>query len=152
MLIQFFAELGGWNWILLGCVLLALEIVVPGVFLLWIGIAGLLTGALALQLTGVSWFGWQAQVVLFLVLSLLSAYGGSRIMKSREGDNDQPLLNQRADQLVGRTAILEEPIAQGFGRVRMDDTMWRVSGPDLPTGARVRVSGADGSTLRVEEA
>jgi membrane protein implicated in regulation of membrane protease activity len=152
MLVQTIADIGGWNWILLGCILLVLEILSPGVYLLWIGIAGILTGTITLQVAGWAAWTWQVQVLVFLALSLISAYAGSRIMKNRRDQSDEPLLNQRAAQLIGRTATLEQPISEGVGRVRIGDTLWRVEGPDLPAGARVRVSGTDGSALRVEEA
>lgn len=152
MLIEFFAGLGGWSWILLGAILLALEILVPGVFLLWIGIAAILTGTLTLQLAGLLPLGWQVQVLVFLALSLVAAWIGNRVTRGRGDDSDQPLLNQRGSQLVGRTALLEEPLAEGVGRVRLDDTVWRISGPDLPVGTRVRVIGVENSRLVVEAA
>jgi membrane protein implicated in regulation of membrane protease activity len=149
MLMSFFAELGAWNWILLGIVLLVLEILVPGIFLLWIGIAALLTGALSLQLWGAQWWGWQIQVLVFLGLSLVSAYAGKKIIGGSDDESDEPLLNQRAAQLIGRTAILSEPIREGRGRVHIGDTVWRVAGPDLPAGARVRVTAVEDALLVV---
>jgi membrane protein implicated in regulation of membrane protease activity len=92
-------------------------------------------------------------VLVFLALSLVSAYIGARIMGKPDGsDTDQPLLNRRAEQLVGRTATLEEEIVNGHGRVRLGDTLWRVSGPDLPAGARVRVKAVSSGTLEIEPA
>jgi membrane protein implicated in regulation of membrane protease activity len=147
------ADLGDWCWIVLGGVLLVLEILVPGVFLLWIGIAAILTGALSLQLLWLDVWGWQVQVLVFLVLSLVSAYTGTRVMGKSDGsDTDEPLLNRRAEQLVGRTATLEEAIVNGHGRIRLGDTLWRVSGPDLPAGTRVRVKTAQNAQLVVEAA
>ena len=132
------AELGPWNWLVLGLALLALEIVVPGFFLLWIGLAALAVGALSLALWSSAFWVWQVQVVLFLVLSLVAAYLGRNMMASRSR-SDQPLLNRRGEQLIGRTATLTEPIREGRGRIQLGDTYWRVSGPDLPVGARVIV-------------
>ncbi|WP_311031937.1 NfeD family protein [Mesorhizobium koreense] len=153
MLTQALADLGEWNWIVLGVVLLVLEILVPGVFLLWIGIAAILTGALSLQLLWLDVWGWQIQVLVFLALSLVSAYVGTRIMGKSDGsDTDEPLLNRRAEQLVGRTATLEEAIVNGRGRIRLGDTLWRVSGPDLPAGTRVRVTTVKNTGLIVEAA
>src|SRR5690606_7910020 len=127
MLMGILSDLGPWNWMLLGFVLLVLEIVLPGVFLLWIGIAAILTGALSLQLWDVSLWTWQVQVLVFLALSLISAYVGKRVTDARrDEETDEPLLNRRADQLVGRTAVLEEPILDGYGRIRLGDTTWRV--------------------------
>jgi membrane protein implicated in regulation of membrane protease activity len=151
MLAGIFAELGLWNWFVLGFVLLALEILVPGVFLLWIGIAALATGALSLLLWDGSFWIWQVQVLTFLVLSLISAFAGKRVM-GNGGESDLPLLNRRADQLVGRTATLAEPIVNGWGRVRIDDTIWKVNGPDMPAGTTVRVSAVKNGDLSVVSA
>jgi inner membrane protein len=145
-------ELGSWNWMALGLVLLALEIVVPGFFLLWIGIAAVLVGTLALMIGDAGGFTWHVQVLLFLALSLVSAYVGKRIMSMGDGMSQEPLLNQISEQLVGRTGTLTEPIVNSRGRVRLGDTQWRVTGPDLPAGAAIRVVSAKGSELGVEAA
>ena len=143
-------ELGAWNWMALGLVLLALEIMVPGIFLLWIGIAAIIVGALTLMIGGAAMWTWQLQIVLFLILSLVSAYIGKKVMAKGDGASDEPFLNQRAEQLVGRTATLAEPINEGRGRIKLGDTQWRVSGPDMPTGTKVKVVSTDGSELSVE--
>ena len=151
MVSQWFAELGPWNWMILGTALLALEVVVPGVYLLWLGIAAILTGTISLQLSDAAFWGWQVQVLVFLVLSIASALIGRRFFPTTgTEDTDQPLLNQRDRQLVGRTATLAEPIAEGRGRIRLGDTLWRVIGPDLPAGTRVRVVAAENGELKVE--
>ena len=149
MIERIFTDLGPWNWMVLGFVLLILELLLPGVFLLWIGIAALLTGTISLQLWGAGFWTWQVQVLAFLVLSLISAYVGKRIADERGNDTDQPLLNRRGAQMVGRTATLSEPIRDGHGRIRLGDTLWRVSGPDLPAGARVRVVSAADTDLEL---
>ena len=143
------AESGPWSWMVLGLVMLVLEIVIPGVFMLWIGIAALLVGTLSLQLWNAGFWTWQLQMVGFLALSLASAYVGTRIMRSRKDESDQPLLNRRGEQMIGRTATLTEPIREGRGRIQLGDTLWRVSGPDLPAGARVRVTGANETDLEL---
>ncbi len=154
MLERIVIELGPWNWLALGLVLLALEIFAPGVFLLWIGLAALIVGTLSLILWSAAFWVWQAQVIVFLALALICAFAGKKIMGKRGDRTDQPLLNRRGEQLVGRLATLSEPIVDGRGRVRIGDTMWRVSGPDLPTGTRVRVVAAADLDLElvVEEA
>lgn len=151
MISQWVAELGPWTWMILGAVLLALEILSPGVYLLWFGVAAILTGTLSLQLWDAGIWIWQVQVVVFMALSIVSTLIGRRVFPTTgTADTDQPLLNQRDRQLVGRTATLSEPIAEGRGRVRLGDTMWLVTGPDLPAGARVRVVSAEGGALQVE--
>lgn len=147
MLAGVIAELGPWNWMVLGLVLLVLEIVLPGFFLLWIGIAALLTGALSLQLWDWGPWTWHVQVLVFLALSLVAAYAGKKIMSSNGEASDQPLLNQRGAQMIGRTATLAEPIREGRGRIKLGDTTWRVSGPDLPAGTKVRVVAAGDTDL-----
>ena len=142
MLERILAELGPWNWMVLGFVLLTLEILTPGVFMLWIGLAALIVGAVSLMIWDAGFWTWEMQVVAFLALALISAFAGKKIMGKRGDATDQPLLNRRGDQLVGRTATLTEPITNGRGRVKIGDTMWRVSGPDLPTGTTVRVKAA----------
>ena len=102
----------------------------------------LIVGALSIVIWDTGFWVWVLQVLAFLLLSLVSAFVGKKIMSGRGNDSDQPLLNKRGDQLIGRTATLTEPIANGRGRVKIGDTMWRVSGPDLPPGTTVRVKAA----------
>ncbi|WP_043610654.1 NfeD family protein [Ensifer sp. ZNC0028] len=143
-------ELGPWSWWVLGFVLLAAELVAPGVFLIWIGVAALVVGILSLLLWEVGFWIWQVQLVLFALLSVAAVLLGRRFALSTSETSDEPLLNQRAESLVGRTAVLEKPIAEGRGRIRLDDTFWIVEGPDLPAGTRVRVVSTNGRNLTVE--
>ncbi|MGE0500454.1 MAG: NfeD family protein [Rhizobiaceae bacterium] len=149
MLETIFKELGPWNWMVLGFVLLSLEIVVPGFFLLWIGVAALVTGALSLAFWEAAFWTWHVQVVVFLALSLVAVVIGRRLIRGGGDTSDEPLLNRRGEQLVGRLATLDEPIVDGRGRVRIGDTMWRVAGPNLPAGAKVRVVSAAASDLEL---
>lgn len=142
-------ELGPWSWMVLGLVLLAAEIFMPGVFLIWIGIAAIIVGCISLFFWSDPFWVWQLQILVFAVLAVAVAIIGRRVMK-RSGESDEPLLNKRGESLVGRTATLSEPIAEGRGRIRIDDTTWVVSGPNLPVGARVKVVESTGRELRVE--
>lgn len=146
--IDFVASNGPWAWLVAGLILLGLELVVPGGFLLWMGIAGIITGFVTLLWA----IAWPLQWLLFGLLSLVSIALWVRWARSRPSRSDRPFLNRRADQFVGQEAILEQPIVQGFGRVVLGDTVWRVSGPDLPLGERVRIIGNDGAVLQVEPA
>ena len=145
-IVEFIAANGPWSWIVAGLVLLALELVVPGGILLWMGISGIATGLLVLFQP----IGWPLQWLIFGVLSLVSIAVWLRYNRSRPTATDRPYLNRRADQLIGQVVVLEQPIAQGFGRVVLGDTVWRVSGPDLPLGQRVRIVGSAGAVLTVE--
>src|SRR5262245_32554894 len=106
MIDRIFTELGAWNWMILGCIFLVLEIVLPGFFMLWIGLAAVATGALSLMLWDNAWWGWEAQAIVFVVLSIISAWIGSRVMTRSRHDPDADLLNQRGAQLIGKLATL----------------------------------------------
>lgn len=144
--IDFLANSGPWAWIIAGLVLLALELFVPGGYLLWMGIAGIVTGLFVLIWA----IGWPLQWLIFGVLSLVSIALWVRWTRSRPTPTDRPYLNRRAEHLVGQEAVLEQAIQQGFGRVVLGDTVWRVSGADLPVGRLVRVVGNEGAVLKVE--
>lgn len=149
MIERVISELGPWNWMVLGFVLLVMEIIAPGVFMLWIGIAALVIGAVSLLIWDASFWTWQIQVLAFLNLSLVSAYVGKRVAGGRHTPTDQPLLNRRGEQMIGKMATLSEPIKDGRGRIKLGDTLWRVSGPDLPAGTKVRVTGAADTDLEL---
>lgn len=138
-----------WAWLILGLVLIGLETLVPGIFLVWFGVAAVLTALL-------DWtFGlsWQANASAFALLALFSALAGWRLTRRREEEfGDTPMLNRRAEALVGRVFSLEGPLVAGEGRVRVDDSVWRVTGPDLPAGTRVEVAQVKGTTLVVKAA
>ena len=138
-------ELEPWTWLILGLLLIGAETIAPGVFLLWLGIAAILTGLLDYAV-GLS---WQAALVAFALLSIASVLAGRALTRRgmRGGDNT---LNRRGDALVGRRFRLDRPIVAGEGRIRVDDSVWRVIGPDLPAGAEVRALRIEGATLVVE--
>lgn len=152
MIARIIAELGPWSWWVIGMLLLAAELLMPGVFLVWIGLGAILTGALSLLLSEAGFWTWQIQSLVFAVSAVVFTLAGRRFFSSVGADSDEPLLNNRVASLVGRTAVLAEPIREGRGRIRLDDTFWLVSGPDLPGGARVRIVASNGRDLMVEEA
>ncbi|MDI4657258.1 NfeD family protein [Xanthobacter autotrophicus] len=139
---------GPWTWFILGGVLLVAEIAAPGAFLLWLGLAALVTGALS-YVVGLS---WQSEVLAFAALAVIAVLVGRRISPAPGRASDRPFLNRRPEGFVGRVFTLDEPIVDGIGLVRIDDTVWRIEGPDLAAGAEVKVVAADGATLKVEAA
>lgn len=140
------ASNGPWAWVVAGLIFLALELVVPGGVLLWMGLAGVVTGLIALFQP----MGWPLQWLIFGGLSLIGIVAWQGWSRRQPAQTDRPLLNRRADQLVGQEAVLEQPIEQGFGRIVLGDTVWRVTGSDLAVGHRVRIVGSEGAVLRVE--
>jgi len=145
--LDFIAGNGAWSWVVAGLVLLALELVAPGGVLIWLGVAALVTGGLALFVD----VFWPLQFVLFGVLALVAIWWWLTFRRQGQPD-DRPYLNRRAQRFVGQVLVLDEPIHDGHGRVALDDTIWRVTGPDLAAGARVRVIDAEGAVLKVEAA
>lgn len=142
---SFIEQLGSWNWFILAGLLMIGELAAPGAYLIWLGFAAAATGLVALAVA----VGWQAQVVVFVVFALLAVLVGYRIRPKAGKASDRPFLNRRAEALVGRVFTLDEPISGGSGRVRVDDTVWRVEGADAPAGSQVVVERVDGATLHV---
>ena len=146
---EMFVTLGTWNWLIFGVVLMALELAAPGVFLFWLGLAALLVGLVSFAFTP----SWQVQILMFAVFAAAAVPVWRRLSRSNAGvSTDNPFLNKRADALVGRVFTLEKPIVDGAGTVRIDDTVWRVAGPDAPAGSRVRIVQAHGASLTVAAA
>jgi len=141
---------GPWAWWIFGIVLLVAEVALPGNFLIWVGIAGVITGLMSNLLWETSWWVWEVQWLVFAVLSAVSLFIGRSWLIRSGNKSDEPTLNDRGASLVGRTADLIDPIVNGHGRVRIGDTVWMVNGPDLPSGAKVKVVGSQGSGLTVE--
>jgi membrane protein implicated in regulation of membrane protease activity len=135
------AALGPWNWWILALILMGIEILAPGSFFLWFGISAFVIGTISLAVGSESTFWvWQTQIVGFVVLSLASALAGRRFLSRYDfAEEEDPELNDRAAQLVGRVGVVHEAIVGGQGRIKIGDTTWRVNGPDLPTGAKVRI-------------
>lgn len=140
------ASLGPWNWLILAVALFALETVLPGVHLLWFGIAAILTGFIGLALG----FDWPWQVALFALLSVATMFLARRFSGSSVATSDIPGLNQPGNEFVGRIVPVEEAIRGGRGKVRVGDTIWIAQGPEAPAGSRVRVKGTAGTALIVE--
>ncbi len=138
-----------WNWLVLAVVLVIIEIVVAGTFFLWMSISALAVGLVLLVLPDIS---WQTQLTLFASFSIISIIL-SRIWLTKHHRNEPPsTLNRRGSQYIGRHFTLTDPIVDGVGRLNIDDTVWRVSGPDMAAGEQVIVEGMDGTILHVKQA
>lgn len=134
-------------WAGLSMLLIAAETIVPGAFLMWLGFAAGVMFLLVLLLPPLPLL---LQAVLFTALSFAFVVMYRKWFRDRDRQTDQPALNRRTAQLVGRVVALDRGIAQGRGRVQIADAYWDVSGPELATGTPVRITGADGMTLLVE--
>jgi hypothetical protein len=152
-LIDFFANLGFWNWFFLAIILFALETFVPGVHFLWFGLAATIVGLLvtaAMGLGSAEFFTWPLQLVAFAAISVLTVFWVKTLSKPDAAKSDEPNLNIRGAQYIGRTVMVENPIKNGRGKVRVGDTLWNAEGEEAAAGAQVRVTGVNGTALVVE--
>lgn len=148
-MLDWFASFGGWAWIVLGLVLVGGEMLAPGVFLLWLGLAALLTGAVV----GLTGLAWQGALLVFAALAVASVLLGRVVTRHRSEEPDTASgLNDRGRQLIGKVFKLEATMAGGEGRIRVGDSSWRITGPELLAGTEIRVVRVDGATLVVEKA
>lgn len=139
-----------WHWWVGGAVLLGIEIVTGTFALLWAAMAAGVVGVILFFFPGL---GWEAQFLLFALLAVSSAAGWYLYQKSQPPtETDQPSLNRRGTQYIDRHFTLEDAVVNGQGKLRIDDTIWKIEGEDMPEGTKVRVTGLDGTMLRVERA
>jgi membrane protein implicated in regulation of membrane protease activity len=144
-----FSHLAFWHWWFLAVVLATIEVIAPGFFFIWLAGAAAVTGLITLVFASL---GWEAEVLIFAVLAFLSVVAWHRFGRRLTKAGSESTLNRRGDQLIGRTVSLSEPIVNGRGAARINDTVWRVEGSDLPAGTTVTVTGVDGTILKVEPA
>ena len=152
MTLPYIGEVVFWHWWVIGVVLLLLEILAPGAFFLWMSAAAGIVGVALIAFPGMD---WKIQLFLFAVLSVAAIVAWRYYVKKNPTESDEPLLNQRGAQYVGRTFILDAEMSLGRGKIQVDDSTWRVecdAGQDIPAGARVKVIGIQGTTLTVEPA
>jgi membrane protein implicated in regulation of membrane protease activity len=135
-----------WVWLTLGLVLAGLEMLVPGVYLIWLAVAAIATGLLTLAFD----ISLPLQVVDFVFLSLIAAFSARRFLRDKPIESSDPFMNRRGARMVGETALVVSAIEHGSGRVKLGDSEWIARGPETAAGERVRIIGTDGSSLLVE--
>ncbi|MCE2728962.1 MAG: NfeD family protein [Sphingomonadaceae bacterium] len=135
-----------WFWLSLGLVLGVAEMVAPGFFLMWLGLAALIVGGLDyfLPITVAN------QVAMFAILSVLTVFAGKKFLRENPIETEDAKLNDRGARLTGEIVTVVEAITNGHGRVKVGDSVWSARGVDAAIGSRVRVTGADGAVLLVE--
>jgi len=145
-LTELIVSLGDWTWWIVAGVLFVLELLAPGVFFLWFGVAAMLTGVMVLVVD----VSWQVQIAVFSVLSVVSLVAGRRYFASLWNRTDQPNLNRRMNNFVGRSFQLDQPIHGRRGQIEIDDALWKIEGPDCEAGTWVTVRSVNGLSLVVE--
>lgn len=135
-----------WFWLSLGLILGVAEMVAPGFFLMWLGLAALIVGILDYFLP----ITLAYQVAMFATLSVITVFAGKKFLQENPIESDDANLNDRGARMTGEIVIVVEPITNGHGRVKVGDSVWTARGMDADIGASVRVIGADGAVLLVE--
>jgi membrane protein implicated in regulation of membrane protease activity len=137
-----------WHWWIFAALLITFEVLLPTFYLLWTGIAAFIVGLIV-------WFVpslfWEWQVVIFAVLSVLSIVVWRNYAKKNPAESDEPLLNRRGEQYIGRIVTLEEPIIDGTGKVKLDDSTWKIQGEDCEIGTKIKITGVDNVIFLVEK-
>jgi len=145
-----FEQIEFWNWWVIAVFLIGIEIFAPGAIFLWMGIAAGIVGFVLLAFPETP---WQIQVLTFAVISVVSIYVWRYVLRDRfPGKVPGRVLNRRGAGYVGRTFTLKEPIVDGSGLLHVDDSRWKVVGEDMPAGTKVKVTGIEGTILKVERA
>lgn len=142
---QFLADMEFWHWMVLGVALVIIEVFAPGVFFLWLGISAGIVGVVLWLMPGLD---WEYQLLLFAILSVASVVIVRRYLTTHPLESDEPNLNLRGHQYVGRTFTLKEPVINGQGKIQVDDSTWKISCDDCDAGTKVVINGVDGVVLR----
>lgn len=138
-------QFGPWLWFAAAVLLFILETIVPGIHFLWFGVAAAIVGLIAL----IAPIAWQWQLIAFALIAIASVFWVRRSSDPKVAKTDEPELNIRGAQYIGRTVVVSDAIVGGRGKVRVGDTVWAAEGEDTPIGSSVRVTGVDGTVLVV---
>ncbi len=145
---EWVSEINFWHWLIIAVVLISIEMLLVGSFyLLWMGIAAGVVGVLLFLIPGLSFL---VQALIFTVLSVVTLVAYKQYQRNNPVLSDQPNLNRRGEQYIGRVFTLENPIVNGVGKVRVDDSTWKISGADMTTGTKIKVTAVEGTTFLVE--
>ena len=143
---EYLDQIEFWHWWVAAATFIIIEALAPGAIFIWLGVSAAVVGAVLLAAPDMA---WEYQVLIFAVLSVGAVVGWRVHHKSHPTETDLPTLNRRGEQYVGRKLTLDEAIVNNVGKVKLDDTTWKVEGNDLPAGARIEVVGVDGVVLKV---
>jgi membrane protein implicated in regulation of membrane protease activity len=144
---ELLTNLNYWQWWVIALIFIILEMFAPGAFMLWLGIAAAVVGLIMAIFPGM---GWETQYSIFAIVSVISIVGWKQMQLRNPRETDQPNLNMRGHQYVDRTFTLDEPVVNGLGKIKVDDSTWKIEGEDCPAGTKVKVTGVDGVILKIE--
>lgn len=116
-----------WYWLIGGLVLAGLEMIVAGVFLLWIGLGAMVVGVMLLLMPDLS---LTAQLLMF-ALTMLGSIGLGFVIQRRSGlSSGAEEINQELHGLVGRRCEAAVDFVAGRGRIRVGDTTYAAQGEE----------------------
>lgn len=134
-------------WLIIGAVLILLELILPGVYLFWLGVAAIAVGGL-LSLLPLSFI---IQILLFAIFSVIALIIGVKIYKGKDQDIETHHLNQvRGAEYIGHIYTLPSDITNNSGRLPLGDSIWNIQGENLPAGTQIRITKVVGNTLHYE--
>ena len=136
-----------WHWLILAIVLIILEILIPGAYFLWMGISAIFVGGLMYIFPEMAFL---VQILIFAILSVITVMMYRSYRKKNPLVTDEPALNRRGEKYIGQSFTLKEPIINGVGKIKVDDSTWKIKGFDIDAGETVRVVAVEGTTLIVE--
>ena len=136
-----------WHWWIAAVALIIIEILAPTFFALWLGIAAFVTGLAVYFMPEME---WEYQVFVFALLSVASIIVWKVYYKNNPLSSDEPLLNRRGEQYLGRIITLQVPIVDGQGKVKVDDSTWKIEGEDCPAGTKVKIVSLNNVVFKVE--
>ncbi len=135
-----------WYWLIAAIVMIILEMLIPAAYFLWMGISAFIVGLLLFMFPAMPLL---VQITIFGALSVITLLLFKRYQRLNISTKDEPDLNRRGQKYIGRIVTLEEGIINGMGKIKVDDTFWKVKGDDLPAGTKVRILNMDGSMFNV---
>jgi inner membrane protein len=144
---EWFNQVEFWYWLVAAVAMIILEMLLPTFYFLWMGVSAFVVGLLLFVMPSMPLL---IQVIIFGSLSVVTLILFKRHQKANPTERDEPKLNRRGEQYVGRIFTLEEPIVNGVGKVKVDDSSWKVHGSDMPAGMKVRVMSVEGTVFNVE--
>ncbi len=147
-MVEFLDNIEFWHWWMAAAAFLILEMFAPGAIFLWVAVSSAVIGTALLAIPDM---GWELQFLIWGVLAVISALVGRMYIRKNPIQTDQPTLNKRGEQYVGRTFTLEEPVENGTGKIKVDDSIWKIeSEVDIKKGTKIKVTGLDGVIFKVE--
>ncbi len=138
-----------WHWLSFSALLIITDLVVgASFFLLWLGVSA---ATVAIILALIPGLAWEYQLLIFAIESITCVLFWRFYLKRNPTKSDKPRLNRRSEQYIGRVFTLEEPIINGRGKIKVDDSIWKIEGEDFPKGTRVKVINVNGVILIVKK-